>query len=88
MDDADSKYYLPDDYVFHGVHPMEDYLVESYFAESQYSLFGKVRLLFCKASLGPACQWRKSGASCSPSHLWAPVLLLPGSSRCSSMSAL
>ena len=43
MDDPDSKYYLPDDYVFHGMGAVEDYVVDSYFAESKFSVFGKVR---------------------------------------------
>ena len=47
MDDPDSKYYLPDDYVFHGLGPVDDYIVDSYFAESQNSLFGKVRSASC-----------------------------------------
>ncbi|CAL5220920.1 g3017 [Coccomyxa viridis] len=43
MDDPDSKYYLPDDYVFHGMGAVEDYVVDSYFAESKFSVFGKDR---------------------------------------------
>ena len=47
MDDLDSKYYLPDDYVFHGKGAVEDYIVDSYFAESKFGAFGKVRLHLC-----------------------------------------
>ena len=43
MDDPDGKYYLPNDYVFHGIGAVEDYVVDSYFAESRFSAFGKVR---------------------------------------------
>ena len=42
MDDPDSNYYLPDDYLFHGAGAVEDYIVDSYFAESKRNLFGTV----------------------------------------------
>lgn len=43
INDPESKYYLPDDYAFHGQGPEQDYAVDTYFGEFKYSLFGKVR---------------------------------------------
>ncbi len=42
LSNPESKYYLADDYVFHGKGAEADYALESYFQETANSLFGKV----------------------------------------------
>lgn len=42
INDPESKYYLPDDYAFHGQGPEQDYTVDSFFGDFKNSLFGKV----------------------------------------------
>ena len=98
MDDPDSKYYLPNDYLFHGVGAVEDYMVDSYFAESKLNLFGKVCSLavrngmlgLCLLVFHPSskpCRLRSTGPSLHP-RLLAPVPLTPASTNSSSLPVL
>lgn len=40
--DPNSKYFLPDDYTFHGKGTEEDYVVDGLFGETANTMFGKV----------------------------------------------
>lgn len=58
VNDPNSRYYLPDDYTFHGKGPEETYLVDGYFGETSDSLFAKVLLLLlCSAVLLEGNLW-------------------------------
>ena len=93
MDDPDSNYYLPDDYVFHGAGAVEDYIVDSYFAESKRNLFGTVcaaHHLAWHAGPLPVCASIQAQSCVSlgtigpfPLNSW-PRDVKPASAKCSS----